>query len=792
MGAALALLILFRVEYGNLGMRLLCVVFSFCPRRYRSLDETQDAAVWSKIPGGSRAQVKVAAIPGTTVGGVRPFGETLGMTSVEGEHNAVTGGDSDADSYLPMEPFIGGMALHHAQWPNRIAEDAIEEDSTNWKWTNVASPGGTSSSADSFGALYKTQDFEYMSAAPFGSWTDWEDVVAHGFWSVDWFDGYLPVKKSSSTSGKLSVGMPASKEFAQAMDELNEGARFAVLNSFDALDMPGEYVFKRTVTMTASDTGYIYFIPPASAAGDAELLVSTNAKALITVDSMVDGVTIEGVNLEVSRGSGITISSDNVRVFDSKVLNMGTKGVEATGSFVHIKSSEIGYVGGNAVYLDGGHRGTLTPSGNVIEKSTIHHSPRRTLHYAECLNLGGVGNVARENTIFAAPAAVVELTGNNHVIEYNTIHHVALDTFDTGAIHWASFNPASWGMKINHNLIYKVGFKNNACSSSTSCMLAGIYADDGSFGFEAIGNVIWLPEPAARDRAAGALAGWFTDEIQTIGVFVNAGSRNTVTNNVFVDAQFAYSNSGGFMVAGGFGATPPIKATSGFYKDMRKMKWNTPGSVYAVAYPALSQLLDSYPVDCNTNPKCPAAPFGETVSKNIGIQITGLKTSEWAAKTTPGYPNIFQLPSAFNDDDGGKLTFADSNFGGLSTNVAGSSAEILAAGTGYGSAIPDFRLKPNWGGLPAGWTPIAIDATGLTAVPAYTAPASSGPITDAAAEDDDDSGDTSDGGDDSSADDDDDDASSEGDDDNGEGDDDAGASPVPSLALLIAALVFHV
>ena len=44
----------------------------------------------------------------------------------------------------------------------------------------------------------------------------------------------------------------------------------------------------------------------------------------------------------------------------------------------------------------------------------------------------------------------------------------------TGAIHWAAYDPSSMGFKIRYNLIYKVGYKDNACSVETSCMLAGI------------------------------------------------------------------------------------------------------------------------------------------------------------------------------------------------------------------------------------------------------------------------------------------------------------------------------
>jgi hypothetical protein len=69
-------------------------------------------------------------IPGSTVGGTTPFGETLGMTPVDGEQNQVTGREEGADPYLPMEPFIAGIGLHHAQWPNRLSAAEVETDST--------------------------------------------------------------------------------------------------------------------------------------------------------------------------------------------------------------------------------------------------------------------------------------------------------------------------------------------------------------------------------------------------------------------------------------------------------------------------------------------------------------------------------------------------------------------------------------------------------------------------------------------------------------------------------------
>ena len=51
----------------------------------------------------------------------------------------------------------------------------------------------------------------------------------------------------------------------------------------------------------------------------------------------------------------------------------------------------------------------------------------------------------QDTLIHTSQTAVMDLSGNDHVIEFNEIHHVALDAFDTGAIHWAAFDPSQWG-----------------------------------------------------------------------------------------------------------------------------------------------------------------------------------------------------------------------------------------------------------------------------------------------------------------------------------------------------------
>ena len=115
------------------------------------------------------------------------------------------------------------------------------------------------------------------------------------------------------------------------------------------------------------------------------------------------------------------------------------------------------------------------------------------------------------------------------------------------------------------------------------------------------------------------LSEWFSEDVSVMGVFENAGSRNTVVNNVVIESHSVFGSSGGFLVSGWDQAKPPVAADSDFWTNMREKQWNK--APYADFYPWLATMVDNYPTDCGTNPNCALAPFGDTISGNIGIDI---------------------------------------------------------------------------------------------------------------------------------------------------------------------------
>lgn len=85
--------------------------------------------------------------------------------------------------------------------------------------------------------------------------------------------------------------------------------------------------------------------------------------------------------------------------------------------------------------LTGGDRETLTSSENVVTNNLIYDWSQVYRTYQAAVSLNGVGAVCSHNEIYNSPHEAITYSGNNHVIEYNVIHDVVLESSDAGAIY---------------------------------------------------------------------------------------------------------------------------------------------------------------------------------------------------------------------------------------------------------------------------------------------------------------------------------------------------------------------
>ncbi|MGB9626718.1 MAG: right-handed parallel beta-helix repeat-containing protein, partial [Phycisphaerae bacterium] len=171
-----------------------------------------------------------------------------------------------------------------------------------------------------------------------------------------------------------------------------------------------------------------------------------------------------------------------------------------------VAGCDIYNIGDSGIDLTGGDRGTLTPAGHFAVNNHIHHYSRAARTYRTAVSTAGVGNRVAHNLIHDAPHMAIGLNGNEHVIEFNEIHTVCMDTDDAGAFYMG--RDWTWrGNVIRYNYFHHIGrFRGQVGVQS-------VYLDDWASGSTVFGNVFYK---AGR------------------GVLIGGGRDNTVENNIFV------------------------------------------------------------------------------------------------------------------------------------------------------------------------------------------------------------------------------------------------------------------
>ncbi|MBI3191578.1 MAG: right-handed parallel beta-helix repeat-containing protein, partial [Pedosphaera parvula] len=132
--------------------------------------------------------------------------------------------------------------------------------------------------------------------------------------------------------------------------------------------------------------------------------------------------------------------------------------------------------------------------------------------------IGGVGIRLAHNALHDSPHQSILLGGNDHVIEYNEVYRVGMDSDDCGAFYMGR-NPSERGNVIRYNYWHDIGssFAHGSCA---------VYFDDGTGGQRVHGNVFY--------RAAGGNFG---------AVFLHGGHDNWVENNIFIECKRAVGHA---------------------------------------------------------------------------------------------------------------------------------------------------------------------------------------------------------------------------------------------------------
>jgi hypothetical protein len=488
-------------------------------RRLKGFRPVNDPAVLAQLAPEAQGQVRVIDLRAQ---GITEFGEM-----------------KSRGFGRPLEPshcelFYQGNPMCLARWPNQ------------GNFEHIAGFPEEKAQADGHGGkIGRLEDgFLFAGDRP-RRWSKPDGVWVHGYWAWDWANSYERVA-SLDTDKRLVKTHPPYGQYG-----FRKGQRYYFLNVLEELDQPGEWYLDR-------EGGLLYFWPPGELTETQEVLLSLASEPLVRLRNS-SWVTFQGVELEATRSSAVEIHGGTSNLVAGCVLrNLGNYGVRIEGGSGHgVLSCDVLETGDGGVSVSGGDRQTLKAAGHFVENCYFARQGRWSKCYVPAILMGGVGMRASHNEIHDHPHCAILFTGNDHLIEFNEIHHVALETGDVGAI-YTGRDYTYRGNRIRFNYIHHTG--------GVGMGSMGVYMDDCVSGTEIFGNVFYKVQRAA---------------------FLGGGRDHQVVNNVFVECNPAVELDGR-----GLDRSPVWREMVD--KTMRQRLQDVPLSRYRERYPEMKSLDQHY------------------------------------------------------------------------------------------------------------------------------------------------------------------------------------------------------
>lgn len=146
---------------------------------------------------------------------------------------------------------------------------------------------------------------------------------------------------------------------------------------------------------------------------------------MMTMTNVTD-IRLEGLAFDLGRFDGLALNQCcRVLIAGCTVSRMaGTGIVIHGGDKVGRLSCDIHTIGRRASEVIGGDRETLKPGRHCVENCSMHDFGRIDRTYTPAVHLEGVGNRIAHNLMYACPTSVMNISGNDHIIEFNDVRNV--------------------------------------------------------------------------------------------------------------------------------------------------------------------------------------------------------------------------------------------------------------------------------------------------------------------------------------------------------------------------------
>ena len=392
--------------------------------------------------------------------------EQIGVIHVIGSFHMAAQYDGDWIGPLHCELFVDDRRQTLARYPN--GEEYL---STGTPLFTVGA--GETDQSGTFDPEWRRKrnpksdiyEVDEALAKRIASWETLEDVWMFGFWMYDWADASTPIGSFDPEKRTLSP------KFVSQWGA-RKGAPYYFFNVLEELDAPGEWYLDR-------DSLKLYLYPEGELEGK-DIFLSVTGKSILDIRG-ASYLTFDGFICKGTRGDAVTVEADHITLQNCTIKNVAGNAAVIKGTGNTVRNCHITRTGKAGILMDGGDRDTLTPGGSVVENCLIHNWSEIYQTYCPAVELRGVGNICRHNEMHHSPHEVIWYHGNDHVIEYNHIHHTCLLTKDGGAI-YSGKNWSYYGSIIRENVIHDLG-----TPYYTAC---AIYMDDGMSGQTICDNLL--------------------------------------------------------------------------------------------------------------------------------------------------------------------------------------------------------------------------------------------------------------------------------------------------------------
>ncbi len=370
-------------------------------------------------------------------------------------------------------------------------------------------------------------------------WKRMDEVELFVFPRFNWFSDTVPIREYDAQSGTVTLARPCREAiyptdrfyFQNIREELTDpGEWYFDRESGEVLLIPFEGVDMQTAVVTIPTADNVIRIegerlPEAFYDGTFDQL-DASPRAAVSSDwnSAPEGyIRFEHLTIECARKAlFLNKRAHGIELIGCTLRGSGEEGVRSLrGRRNQVAGCDICDIGGIGVYMSGGYRdsfeGLYRSCESEIDNNYIHHVGR-VRRAVVAVDVEGVGIRVSHNLIHDCSRTGVYLRGNKHVIEYNHIRHVNIETSDTAAINMCDRDLSHRDTVIRYNRIHDVlGLHLVNGKWEPRHFTFGIYLDDFTAGVDIVGNLIYRTPRG--------------------GIFIHGNQDVRVLNNVCLEAD---------------------------------------------------------------------------------------------------------------------------------------------------------------------------------------------------------------------------------------------------------------